>query len=108
MGLCLLFLLHLLAVMVFPWALLITLPIHLLYGAICLLASDSRRCLECNEIASESAPLCRHCGSSTTSEIEDSDRRLTASTAFSGSSIAPNHPGFTNQSVRFWEREHEI
>jgi RNA polymerase subunit RPABC4/transcription elongation factor Spt4 len=106
MGVCLLLLLHLLAVDVFPWALLITLPIHVVYGAIRLVASDSRRCVECNEILAGSEPACPSCGNSTTSENEESGMRLTVSTAFSGSAIAPIRQRVQNRIL--WGRKHEI
>ena len=64
MGVSLFVLLHILAMMVWPWALLLTVPLHLLYGAAHMIASSDLHasCPECGEIIPKEDSHCGHCG----------------------------------------------
>lgn len=64
MGVSLFVLLHILVMMVWPWALLLTVPLHLLYGAAHMIASSDLHasCSECGEIIPKEDLHCGHCG----------------------------------------------
>jgi hypothetical protein len=63
MGHFLFLLLHAGALLVYPPALWVTLPLHLIYGVLGRRRADAlHRCPDCKELVLKAAVVCKHCG----------------------------------------------
>jgi len=62
--------LHVIAVLFFAWALMLTIPLHLIYTAVLRRGQKHEpetwrthvRCPECKELVLNEARVCKHCG----------------------------------------------